>query len=80
MWKSLWASSPQVGMGICASWRLWGLVALRLGWLKPDTTGSSHRGRPPPTFPLIYSNIIYIPSLGVKVQSDAHYTPNFPLI
>ena len=33
------------------------------------------------TFPLI-SNIIYIPSLGVKVQSDAHYSSknNFPLI
>ena len=39
--------------------------------LKPDTTGSSHRGRPASdfsTFPFI-SNIIYIPSLGVKVQS-----------
>ena len=55
------------------SWWLWGLVALGLGQLKPDTTGSSHRGRPASdlsTLPLI-SNIIYIPSLGVKVQSDA---------
>ena len=52
--------------GSCASWWLWGLVALGLGRLKPDTTGSSHRGRPASdysTFPLI-SNIIYIPSLG----------------
>ena len=53
--------------------------------VKPDTTGSSHRGRPASdfsTFPL-FSNIIYIPSLGVKVQSDAHYSSkkdNFPLI
>ena len=39
-------------------------------------TGSSHRGCPASdfsTFPFI-SNIIYIPSLGVKVQSDAHYS------
>ena len=38
-------------------------------------TGSSHSGRQASnsTFPLI-SNIIYIPSLGVKVQSDAHYS------
>ena len=54
-------------------------MAPGLGRLKPDTTGSSHRGRPAsdfstfPTFPFI-SNIIYIPSLGVKVQSDAHYS------
>ena len=62
--------------GCCASWWLWGLVAPGLGRLKPDTTGSSHRGRPASdfsTFPFI-SNIIYIPSLGVKVQSDAHYS------
>ena len=41
-----------------------------------NTTGSSHGGRPASDFstlPLI-SNIIYIPSLGVKVQSDAHYS------
>ena len=58
------------------SWWLWGLVAPGLGRLKPDTTGSSHSGRPASdfsTFPL-NSNIIYIPSLGVKVQSDAHYS------
>ena len=51
-------------------------MAPGLGRLKPDTTGSSHRGRPASdfsTFPFI-SNIIYIPSLGVKVQSDAHYS------
>ena len=51
-------------------------MAPGLGQLKPDTTGSSHRGRPASdfsTFPFI-SNIIYIPSLGVKVQSDAHYS------
>ena len=51
-------------------------VAPGLGRLKPDTTGSSRRGRPASdfsTFPFI-SNIIYIPSLGVKVQSDAHYS------
>ena len=47
-------------------------------WLRvrAATTGSSHRGRPASdfsTFPFI-SNIIYIPSLGVKVQSDAHYS------
>ena len=44
-------------------WWLWGLVAPWLGWLKPDTTGSSHSVRPASdfsTFPLI-SNIIYIP-------------------
>ena len=66
MWKSLWASSPQVRMGSCASWWLWGLVAPGLGRLKPDTIGSSHRGRLASdfsTFPFI-SNIIYIPSLG----------------
>ena len=48
--------------GSCASWWLWGLVAPGLGRLKPDTTGSSHRGRPASdfsTFPFI-SNIIYI--------------------
>ena len=49
----------------------------KLGRLKPDTTGSSHdhRGRLASdfsTFPFI-SNF-YIPSLGVKVQSDAHYS------
>ena len=51
-------------------------MAPGLGRLKPDTTGSSHGGRPASdfsTFPFI-SNIIYIPSLGVKVQSDAHYS------
>ena len=51
-------------------------MAPGLGRLKPDTTGSSHRGRLASdfsTFPFI-SNIIYIPSLGVKVQSDAHYS------
>ena len=53
-------------------------MALGLGQLnlKPDTTGSSQRGRPASdfsTFPLI-GNIIYIPSLGVKVQSDAHFS------
>ena len=56
-------------------------MAPGLGQLKPNTTRSSHRGRPASTFPLI-SNIIYIPSLGVKFQTDAHYTPvkdNFPL-
>ena len=79
MWKSLLASSPQVGMGIYeGSCARWGLVAPGLGRLKPDTctTRSSHRGRPASdfsTFPLI-SNTIYIPSLGVKVQSDAHYS------
>ena len=60
----------------CGAWWLWGLVAPGLGRLKPDTTGSSHRGCPASdfsTFPL-FSNIIYIPSLGVKVQSDAHYS------
>ena len=59
--------------GSCASWWLWGLVAPGLGRLKPDTTGSSHRGWAASdfsTFPFI-SNIIYIPSLGVK---DAHYS------
>ena len=52
------------------------MVAPGLGRLKPDTTGLSHMGRPTSnfsTFPFI-SNIIYIPSLGVKVQSDAHYS------
>ena len=79
MWKSLWASSPQVGMGICASWWLWGLVAPGLGRLKPDTTGSCHGGRPASDFSTF--NIIYILSLGVKVQSYAHYSSkdNFPL-
>ena len=51
------------------------MVAPGLGRLKPDTTGSSHRGRPASdflTFPFI--SIIYIPSLGVKVQSDANYS------
>ena len=80
MWKSLWASSPQVGMGIRG--KLCELVAVGpggsgvIGWLKPDTTGLSHSGRSASnfsTFPLI-SSIIYIPSLGVKVQSDAHYS------
>ena len=51
-------------------------MAPGLGRLKPDTTGSSHRGRPASDFS-IFPNIIYIPFLGVKVQSDAHY--NFPL-
>ena len=77
MWKSLWASSPQVGMGIMReAVRVSGCGAWWLGRLKPNTTGSSHRGRPASdfsTFPFI-NNIIYIPSLGVKVQSDAHYS------
>ena len=77
------ASSPQVEWvyGSCTSWWLWGLVAPGLGRLKPDTTGSSYSGRPASdfsTFTLI-SNIIYIPSLGVKVQSDPTKN-NFPLI
>ena len=58
MWKSLWASTPQVGIGSCASWWLWGLVAAGLGRLKPDNTGSS--GCPASdfsTFPLV-NNII----------------------
>ena len=44
-----------------------------LGQLKPDTTGSSHTGRQASEFStfLLVSNIIYIPSLGVKTQSDA---------
>ena len=58
--------------GSCASWWLWGLVAPGLGRLKPDTTGSSHRGRPASDFN--FPHIIYIPSLGVKVQSNAHYS------
>ena len=56
------------------------MVAPGLGQLKPDTTESSHGGRPASdfsTFPLI-SNIIYIPSLGVKVQSDTHCSSNPP--
>ena len=36
--------------GICVSWWLWGLVAPGLGRLKPDTTGSSHSGRPASDF------------------------------
>ena len=51
-------------------------MAPGLGRLKPDTTGLSHRGRQTSDFstsPFI-GNIIYIPSLGVKVQSDAHYS------
>ena len=45
-------------------------MALGLGRLKPDTTGSSHSGHPASDFSTIplSSNI---PSLGVKVQSDA---------
>ena len=40
-----------------------GLVAPGLGRLKPDTTGSSHNGRPTSDF--------FSPSfLGVKAQSD----------
>ena len=77
MWKSLWASIvlkwEWVYEGSCASWWLWGLVDPGLGRLKPDTTGSSHRGHPASdfsTFPFI-SNIS---PLGVKVQSDAHYS------
>ena len=60
--------------GGCVSWWLWGLVAPGLGRLKPDNTGSSHSGRPASdlsTFPLV-GNLIYIPSLGVKVQSDTN--------
>ena len=60
----------------CANWWLWGLVAPGLGRLKPDSTGSSHSGRPASdfsAFPLV-SNVVYIPSFGVKVQSDAHYS------
>ena len=56
-------------------------MAPGLGRLKPDTTGSGCLASDFSTFPLI-SNIIYIPSLGVKVQSDAHYSmvkDNFPL-
>ena len=73
MWKSLWASSPQVGMREVV--RV-GLVVPGLGRLKPDTNQIESQW--PPVlllfnFPLI-SNIIYIPSLGVKVQSDAHYS------
>ena len=48
--------------------------------LKPDTTRSSHRGSPASdfsTFPLV-SNIIYIPFMGVKAQSDT-VKDNFPL-
>ena len=59
-------------MGSCASWWLWGLVAPGLGRLKPDTTGLSHRGHPASdfsTFPSLVTS-----SLGVKAQSDAHYT------
>ena len=70
MWKSL---SPQVGIG-----KLCELVAVGPGGsgVRAAKAGSSHRGRPASdfsTFPFI-SNIIYIPSLGVKVQSDAHYS------
>ena len=46
MWKSLWARSPQVGMGIGGKLCELVAVGLALGRLKPDTTGSSHRGRP----------------------------------
>ena len=42
----------------------------RLGRLKPDTAGLSHSGYDLSTFPL-NSNI---PSLGVKAQSDTHYS------
>ena len=59
-----------------------GLVALGLGRLKP---GLIHSSRPAPdfsTFLLISNIIIYIPFLGVKAQSDAHYSSkkkdNFP--
>ena len=52
--------------------------------IKPDTTGSSHSGRPASnfsTFPLI-SNIIHIPSLWVKfrVTLTTPVKDNFPLI
>ena len=56
--------------------RVGGCGACWLGRLNPDTTGSSHGGRPASNFspfPLI-SNMIYIPSLGVKILSDAHYS------
>ena len=43
-------------------------MAPGLGRLKPDTTGSNHRAARPPT--LLFPSL-YIPSLGVKVQSDA---------
>ena len=42
--------------------------------LKPNTTGSSHRGHPASDFST-FSLVSNIPSMGVKVQSDAHYTP-----
>ena len=47
-------------------------VGMGIGRLKPDTTGSSHRGRPASdfsTFPFI-SNIIYIPSLHGGESSE----------
>ena len=65
-----WVYDEVVRVGGCA----WGLVAPGLGRLKPDTTRSSHMdclASDFSTFHLI-STIIYIPSLGVKVQSDAH--------
>ena len=54
------------------SWWLWGLVAPGLGRLKPDTTGSSHSclASDFSTFPSPY----YIPFLGVKAQTDAHFS------
>ena len=51
-------------------------MEVNLGYMRvavgPGHAGSSHSGLPASNFPLI-GNIIYIPSLGVKVQSDIHY-------
>ena len=52
------------------NWWLWAPVAPGLGWLKPDTTALSHRGRPASdfsTFPVISNSFL-------EGESDAHYS------
>ena len=48
-------------------------MAPELGQLKPDTTESSHSGRPASDFST-FSLVSSIPFLGLKAQSDAHYS------